>query len=385
MNTNIGIIAIGGEVSGIPALRALHDIGMTNYLFIENKKSPLCMSKTLNGGIFNFNSKSSDLFERIYYICLKYKIFKLIILDEEIKYLFIKNKKKMKFVKLISPSLKNYELSLKKSHSTSFAERLGIPVPKSYHVKSKKDLEDLANTVSFPLVIKGERGTSSSHVRYANNILELKNRFEEVYELEKSIDPNSTPPIVQQYIGGPTYLSQAFADSGIVKIVIPHYKYREWPLTGGVTSRAKTIDSPKLTKYMTKILESLDWNGEVGMEWKYDSVNDEFYFLEINPRFEGSLDIAIKAGVNIPKLLIQKMDGKNIPDNLIYYRNIHYRWFFRFDFKCFLHGSSNIFTLIMESLNPKIHGEVTINDFNILRALWKDPIYDLVNYLRYKR
>ena len=101
-------------------------------------------------------------------------------------------------------------------------------------------------------------------------------------ELDKKIDPSSSPPIIQQFIGGPTYLSQAFVNEGSVKVVIPHYKYREWPLSGGVTARAKTISSPKIKKYMTAILESLEWNGEAGMEWKYDSTSDEFYFIEIN-------------------------------------------------------------------------------------------------------
>ena len=385
MNNKVGIIATGGEVSGIPVLRSLQESGMTNYLFIENKNSPLCFSKSLNGGIFTFNSNSSDIFKKIYYACLKFKIFRLIILDEEIKYMFIKNKEKLKFIKVILPSNRSYEISLNKSKSNSYVEKLGIPVPRTYPIDSKKDLDNFSEEMHYPLVIKGERGTSSSHVRYARNLAELKKYYEEVFRLDKKIDPSSSPPIIQQFIGGPTYLSQAFVNEGSVKVVIPHYKYREWPLSGGVTARAKTISSPKIKKYMTAILESLEWNGEAGMEWKYDSTSDEFYFIEINPRFEGSLDIAIKAGIDIPKLLIKKMDNKFVSDDLIYQINTHYRWFFRFDFKCILNGSSSIFSLFLDSLNPRVHGEVTFDDLNVLRSLWKDPIYDLVNFIRNKK
>ena len=165
-------------------------------------------------------------------------------------------------------------------------------------------------------------------------------------------------------------MTQGFSVDGKVKVVVPHVKFREWPLSGGYTTRAKTINESKLIDYTTKIMEGLNWNGEAGMEWKYDSKTDDYIFLEMNPRFEGSLDIAVKSGVNFPKMLIDTMDS--VPLSKQNFKpEIHYRWFFRQDFSLFLHKPYGITKLICESLNPNVHGELSINDLVILKDFWK--------------
>ena len=133
---------------------------------------------------------------------------------------------------------------------------------------------------------------------------------------------------------------------------------------------------------MTLMLESLDWQGEAGMEWKYDKDRDDFFFIEMNPRFEGSLDLAIQSGVNLPSLLVDVIDDKKIPKNLTYTPSVHYRWFFRYDFRCFLHKKFGIFTLLFESLDPRIHGEVTIDDLGLIKALWKNPFNEIINFIK---
>ena len=133
---------------------------------------------------------------------------------------------------------------------------------------------------------------------------------------------------------------------------------------------------------MTRMLESLDWHGEAGMEWKYDKNRDDFFFLEMNPRFEGSLDLAVKSNVNFPSLLIDLMDDKNISDDLIYSPSVHYRWLFRYDFRCFLHNEFGISTLLMESIDPRINGELSIEDLGLLRCFWKSPFNEITNFIR---
>ena len=133
---------------------------------------------------------------------------------------------------------------------------------------------------------------------------------------------------------------------------------------------------------MTKILEALNWHGEAGMEWKYDEKTDDYYFLEMNPRFEGSLDIAIKSGVNLPRLLIEIMNGKEVSDNIHYKENVHYRLFFRQDFQCFLKNQTNPVNYFFECFNPKINGELTFDDLSVIKFFWKKPFFDIINHIK---
>ena len=111
---------------------------------------------------------------------------------------------------------------------------------------------------------------------------------------------------------------------------------------------------------------------------------DEYYFIEMNPRFEGSLDIAIQAGVNMPKLLIDIIEGRNIRNYISYDYGKRYRYIFRNDFKCLLSGNNTLYNCIFETVNPRIKGEIDINDIRMIRAIWKKPIQDIIQFINNK-
>ena len=144
---------------------------------------------------------------------------------------------------------------------------------------------------------------------------------------------------------------------------------------------AKTIINQKLTDYTKKILEDLEWHGEAGIEWKYSKEKDEFYFVEINPRFEGSLDLTIKAGLNYPKILLCMIYDDEPSFTSMYKKNVYYRWFFRLDFKHFLNKNYGISKLIAESLNPKINGELSLENVSALKIMIKMFINTLIKYV----
>ena len=102
----------------------------------------------------------------------------LIFLDEEIKYLFVKKSHLIREIKVALPSKKSYEIALKKHSSSSFAEKIGIPVPKTFRVNDKKELDYIVSELSYPVVVKVERGDSSSQVRNSHDIDKLKRTFD---------------------------------------------------------------------------------------------------------------------------------------------------------------------------------------------------------------
>ena len=63
-------------------------------------------------------------------VCKFYKINYLICLDEEIKYVIVKNSDRMGNVKFVSPSIESYQTSFKENLSTAFAKKMGIPTLK---------------------------------------------------------------------------------------------------------------------------------------------------------------------------------------------------------------------------------------------------------------
>jgi len=97
-----------------------------------------------------------------------------------------------------------------------------------------------------------------------------------------------------------------------------HKRVREFPISGGASTSREPwdCDDHPLTERITALLNRLDWHGVVMFEFK-EMVSAEgqasYRFLEANPRFWGSVPLAMANGVNFPVLLCRAALGMEIP------------------------------------------------------------------------
>ena len=83
----------------------------------------------------------------------------------------------------------------------------------------------------------------------------------------------------------------------------------------------------------TKLLKAFGWYGIAMVEFKIDPRDNRPKLMEINPRFWGSLNLAVASGVDFPYLLCKMaMDG-DIDLRLEYKTGIKSRWLFYGDIK----------------------------------------------------
>ena len=82
-----------------------------------------------------------------------------------------------------------------------------------------------------------------------------------------------------------------------------HRRIRERLVMGGPSTCAESVYDSKLLDYGLRVLKNLKWHGVAMVEFKKDSIDGEFKLMEINPKFWGSLDLAIASGVDFPYLL----------------------------------------------------------------------------------
>jgi predicted ATP-grasp superfamily ATP-dependent carboligase len=113
------------------------------------------------------------------------------------------------------------------------------------------------------------------------------------------------------------------------------------------------------------ILTNLKWYGVAMVEFKYDPRDNQPKLLEINPRFWGSLELAIKAGVNFPYLLYKVVMDEEIEPVMKYKLGVRCRWLLPGDLCHFLANPKRF------SLQPsffKFYGTA----YDILS--WRDPL-----------
>ena len=215
-----------------------------------------------------------------------------------------KNKEKFSpYVKIPVTDWANMEKASNKDQTMALADSIGIEIPKSY--------SSISEIKNYPVVVKGIK--ESGHIQYVNSVQELT-----------KIDTKQA--IIQEYIQGEGYGFFALFDHGQPLAYFMHQRRREYPITGGASTSAVSIYDEKLKETGLKLLKALNWHGIAMVEFKKDAKSGIFKLMEINPKFWGSLDLAIASGVDFPYLAVKMALSEPFKSVENYQIGLKYRW-----------------------------------------------------------
>ena len=253
-------------------------------------------------------------------------------------------------VKLALPTFESMEIAANKDLTMEFAKRVGLTVPETIRLEHKQDLDDIGKRLGYPLVVKGsiEAGT----VRFPRNSAELKDAFQSL---------KNDRPIAQQYIQGSGCGFFAAYNQGTCIAHFMHKRVREYPLSGGPSTAARAFYSPQLEKQGTALLDSLKWHGIAMVEFKQSTHDGKFYLMEVNPKFWGSLELAIHAGVNFPFIAYNIAMEKVLQSQKSYRRNALFRWPFPGELLYSLE-TGKMLTFIRDFFKHKFEDDVRLFD-----------------------
>ena len=246
------------------------------------------------------------------------------------------------------------------TQASEFAERLGVPVPATFDLGGFPLNPRELPSLPYPVVVKGQQGSGSSNVRFADGPENLVRGFREVWELESDLEGG---PSVQEYVAGPGYLVHLLYWQGEPYAAVCHRKDREYPVGGGVTAAATTVHEPELLAAALRIAGALEWHGLVKMDFLHDPATGAFKFVEIDPRVSASLDIARVAGVDQVAMLADLVEGKAVKPNLSFRAGVRYRWLFPRDLLAGIANPGAYLRLLPDILSPRVHFDLGPSDW----------------------
>ena len=219
-------------------------------------------------------------------------------------------------------AINKMEIAANKSRTMEYAKKLGINVPETLILETADDLHRAEDTIGYPLVVKGS--TEGGSVKYANDFGELESAFSSLQH---------DRPIAQQYIEGVGVGFFAAYNHGDCIAQFMHKRVREYPSSGGPSSAAQSFFSKELAQQGTHILDGLKWHGVAMVEFKLSSKDNMLYLMEINPKFWGSLELSIYAGIDFPFIASTIALGKPVSmAHRSYRRGVLFRWPFPGEF-----------------------------------------------------
>lgn len=213
-------------------------------------------------------------------------------------------KHKSKFESSVKVPLHDYPTMMQvnnKGYLMRVASDIGIPVPKTYFIEGLSTLHTIADEINYPAVIKLRETASSIGISYVYSKEKLISKYKETIS-RFNLTP-SNYPLIQEYIEGDGYGVSVLFNQGDLRAKFTHKRIREYPITGGPSTYRISVKHPRMESLAIELLKHFDWHGVAMVEFKLNKRTKKPVLMEINPRFWGSINQAVKSGVDFPYLL----------------------------------------------------------------------------------
>jgi predicted ATP-grasp superfamily ATP-dependent carboligase len=360
-------------------VRSLGQDGIKPFVLSFNKNSLSSYSKYANDEIVINSNYTEDEF------ILKIKVYniRLIILvgtDSFMKIVPWKQNLIDNNINIVTVDEVTQNIAFSKKETYSMAQNIGIPIPETHYPKTIDDIEMIKNKISYPCVIKGLFEVGGNIVDYAYNENELTKKYLNICN-KYNITEEMGLPMLQEYITGKGCAFFAVYDNGNCGLTFQHKRIREYPVSGGSSVCAQSYKNNKLEEYGRKLLDNLNWHGVAMVEFKLND-KDIPILMEINPKFWGSTDLALEAGVNFPMALVDIHNNKSINYSNQYKFPFKYHWPLDGDIQHGLENNKAIIPIILDIFNPVVKSNLWISDilptFKMMLSFIKTIIIKIV-------
>ncbi len=238
------------------------------------------------------------------------------------------------YTHLLISDLKRIEFVRDKRNLMQFAEANGIPIPKTHYLPPTQSLPPWGGGEGEGYVIKPRISSGSFGIAYVKKKEDLVVSYQRVHERYPF-------PMIQEWIpdGGGVYgLSALLDEASNIKAAFVHKKLRMYPVQGGPSTLREGVEHPQIMELGLSLLKSLNWVGVGMVEFKVDPRDGIPKLMEVNPRFWGSLQLAIVSGVDFPYLILKMARGESFEPILSYTVGKRCRWLLLGDILHFLNN-----------------------------------------------
>jgi predicted ATP-grasp superfamily ATP-dependent carboligase len=222
------------------------------------------------------------------------------------------------------PDLATYRKAADKGAILEYARDAGLAVPDT--VVLADPAAELPDAEFFPAVLKPHRSVLGGRhfgVQFVSTVQQCRAAL-------RTLAGGAFPVLLQRRVRGSGEGLFVLRWNGRVVAEFAHRRLREKPPEGGVSVYRESIAlDADLAAAGRRLLEALDWQGVAMIECKRDASSGQPVLMEINGRLWGSLQLAIDAGVDFPRLLVSCALGeeRGVPAITHYRVGVRSRWF----------------------------------------------------------
>ncbi|MDN3513042.1 MAG: ATP-grasp domain-containing protein [Candidatus Brocadia sp.] len=209
-----------------------------------------------------------------------------------------------------------------KAYIMQYARDRGIDVPTTYIVNDVGQLASITKETAYPVLIKPRNSSGSRGIVFVKEKGDLLTSYLKVHK-------EYPFPIIQEYIpdGGEVYgVGLLFNLQSEIRASFVYKRLRSHPVRGGPSTLRESVKREDVREIAGSFMKSLQWTGVAHVEFKIDPRDGRPKLLEVNPRFWGSLQLAIESGIDFPFLLFKLAMEGDIEPVMDYNVGVRCRW-----------------------------------------------------------
>ncbi len=211
-----------------------------------------------------------------------------------------------------------------KDRTLAIARSLGIEQPKTMRIDSVQEISAMLAAFEFPVVIKPTTSwASESAIRLQPK--EVVNQAEAVDVITAYLNAG-VAVLAQEYACGRREGVSMFVVDGDVKACCAHVAHRTSPALGGASvMRESQPIAPDIYAPAVSLVKAMDLQGVCEVEFRRDAHNRPL-LMEVNARLAGTIENAVRSGVDFPIMIWQWATGQPVARVEGYETGVRTRW-----------------------------------------------------------
>jgi predicted ATP-grasp superfamily ATP-dependent carboligase len=223
------------------------------------------------------------------------------------------------------PEWKITEQFIDKKYTYALAEAIGIPVPKTITPVSLEELEDYAQSIAYPCIVK----PCQSHLyfqQFKTKMVRVENS-DQMLQAYKQATEAGIEVMIQELIPGDdtqgaNYNSYFYNGEPLVEFTAQ--KVRLSPPAFGVPRVVISKHIPEIIEPGRKIIQALGYHGYACTEFKKDARDGVYKLMEVNGRHNRSGLLSVRCGINFPWIEYQHLVQGKQPSACSYSTGIYW-------------------------------------------------------------
>lgn len=211
-----------------------------------------------------------------------------------------------------------------KDRTLEVAGRLGIEYPQTMRIDSLGDLAAVVTAFEFPFVLK----PTVSFPRDAPVRLQVTEVIDEVEAIDaiQTYLSSGSGVLAQQWASGRREGVSLFMTDGEVRSACAHVAHRTSPALGGASVLRESIPLlPDLYDPAVRLVQEIGLDGVCEVEFRRDATGRPL-LMEVNARLAGTIENAVRSGVDFPLMLWQWATGQPVSPSTGYRVGVRTRW-----------------------------------------------------------